>query len=251
MAAASRIAFTGPSSIPAKFAVPRRSLPLQSFSPAVGRGLLPRSSVLSSGFRSDGAACISGNSVEQAITVEGQKVEAPVVIITGASRGIGKAIALTLGKAGCKVLVNYARSSKEAEEVSKEAAAKIMLKKKKVNAVAPGFIASDMTAKLGEDLEKKILEIIPLEDIGFSNRHLTVLFCNPWFSKTLQHVKRNKIKSLVLNIFSGRYGQPEEVAGLVEFLALNPASSYVTGQVIIKYRHVILSVFTIDGGMVM
>lgn len=31
-----------------------------------------------------------------------------------------------------------------------------------VNAVAPGFIASDMTAKLAEDIEKKILETIPL-----------------------------------------------------------------------------------------
>ncbi|KAK9668127.1 hypothetical protein RND81_13G036600 [Saponaria officinalis] len=256
---------------------------------------------------------------EQAIVGGQQNVESPVVIVTGASRGIGRAVALTLGKAGCKVLVNYARSSKEAEEVSKQiesfggkaltfggdvskeedvesmmkaavdawgtvdilvnnagitrdgllmrmkksqwqevidlnltgvflctqAAAKIMMKKKKgriiniasvvgltgnagqanysaakagvigftkavareyasrsinVNAVAPGFIASDMTAKLSEDIEKKILSNIPL----------------------------------------GRYGQPEDVAGLVEFLALNPAASYMTGQVL-----------TIDGGMVM
>lgn len=32
-----------------------------------------------------------------------QNVEAPVVVVTGASRGIGKAIALALGKSGCKV----------------------------------------------------------------------------------------------------------------------------------------------------
>lgn len=30
------------------------------------------------------------------------------------------------------------------------------------NAIAPGFIASDMTAKLSADIEKKILDTIPL-----------------------------------------------------------------------------------------
>ncbi|KAG9147260.1 hypothetical protein Leryth_018000 [Lithospermum erythrorhizon] len=257
--------------------------------------------------------------IEQSVVDSTKNVDAPVVIVTGASRGIGKAVALALGKAGCKVLVNYARSSQEAEEVCKEieasggqaltfggdvskeadvesmmktavdawgtvdvlinnagitrdgllmrmkssqwqdvidlnltgvfmctqAAAKLMMKKKKgriiniasvvgltgnigqanysaakagvigftksvareyasrsinVNAIAPGFIASDMTSKLSGDMEQKILQTIPL----------------------------------------GRYGQPEEVAGLVKFLALNPAAAYITGQVL-----------TIDGGMVM
>jgi NAD(P)-dependent dehydrogenase (short-subunit alcohol dehydrogenase family) len=31
-----------------------------------------------------------------------------------------------------------------------------------VNAVAPGYIASDMTAELGEDLMKKLVTTIPL-----------------------------------------------------------------------------------------
>jgi hypothetical protein len=41
--------------------------------------------------------------VETASAEAVQKVESPVVVVTGASRGIGKAIALSLGKAGCKV----------------------------------------------------------------------------------------------------------------------------------------------------
>lgn len=44
----------------------------------------------------------------------------PVVLVTGASRGIGKAVALALGEAGCKVVVNYASSEASAIEVVQE-----------------------------------------------------------------------------------------------------------------------------------
>lgn len=35
-------------------------------------------------------------------------MESGVCIVTGSSRGIGKAVALALGAQGCKVAVNYA-----------------------------------------------------------------------------------------------------------------------------------------------
>ena len=41
----------------------------------------------------------------------------PVAVVTGASRGIGKAIALALADAGCKVVVNYASNEAAALEV--------------------------------------------------------------------------------------------------------------------------------------
>ena len=66
-----------------------------------------------------------------------------------------------------------------------------------VNAVAPGFIATDMTKDLAAEA---LLNAIPL----------------------------------------GRYGEVDEVAGAVRFLAADPAAAYITGQVL-----------QVDGGMVM
>ncbi len=43
-----------------------------------------------------------------------------IVLVTGSSRGIGKAIALLFAKKGAKVIVNYSKSEKEADEVVNE-----------------------------------------------------------------------------------------------------------------------------------
>ncbi len=44
----------------------------------------------------------------------------PVAVVTGASRGIGKAIALKLAEHGCVVVVNYNSNEESANEVCKE-----------------------------------------------------------------------------------------------------------------------------------
>lgn len=46
--------------------------------------------------------------------------DGPVCIVTGGSRGLGRAISLALGAEGCRVVVNYASSAAAAEAVVEE-----------------------------------------------------------------------------------------------------------------------------------
>ncbi len=52
--------------------------------------------------------------------VGGSSLEGKVALVTGASRGIGAAIARTLGAEGASVVVNYVRSRGPAEDVAAE-----------------------------------------------------------------------------------------------------------------------------------
>ena len=48
------------------------------------------------------------------------ELEGKVAIVTGAARGIGRAIALDLGHAGARVVINYQNSSEAAESLAQE-----------------------------------------------------------------------------------------------------------------------------------
>lgn len=94
----------------------------------------------------------------------------------------------SMGNAG---QANYCASKAGVEGFTRSLAQEIGSRNITVNAVAPGFIATDMTNELTDDQKNTMMSNIPL----------------------------------------GRYGEPIEIAKIVSFLASEDAA-YVTGQVI-------------------
>jgi 3-oxoacyl-[acyl-carrier protein] reductase len=245
-----------------------------------------------------------------------QSLRGKVAIVTGASRGIGRATALALAANGANVVVNYASSRDAADQVVAEitalgsdaialpadvsqadqvealvnatmdkwsridvlvnnagitrdtlllrmkpedwqavidlnltgvflctrAVSKIMLKQKSGRIINITSVAGQMgnpgqanysAAKAG------VIGFTKTVAKELASRGITVNAVAPGFIATdmttgLQ--SEEILKFIPLN----RYGQPEEVAGLVRFLAADPAAAYITGQVM-----------NVDGGMVM
>lgn len=243
-------------------------------------------------------------------------MQGQVALVTGASRGIGRAIALALGAEGAAVAVNYAHSAEAAEAVVQQikasggnalaiagdisqpesvealfatvmatwgrldvlvsnagitrdgllmrmkdpdwqavidlnltgvfrcvrAAAKIMLKQKQgriititsvVGLVGNPGQANYSAAKAG------VIGLTRSVARELASRQITVNAVAPGFIATQMTAKLDPTPILA-QIPLGRLGSAEEVAGMVRFLASDPAAAYITGQV-----------FNVDGGMVM
>ena len=71
------------------------------------------------------------------------------------------------------------------------------------------------------------------------SRNITVNCVAPGFIET-DMTEGLQADAILKFIPLGRYGKPEEIAGMVRFLAADPAAAYITGQT-----------FNVDGGMVM
>jgi len=75
-------------------------------------------------------------------------------------------IASIIGLIGNAGQANYAASKGGVIALTKSAAKELALRNINVNAIAPGFIQTDMTAKLPEDVKNQIMKQIPLGKWG-------------------------------------------------------------------------------------
>jgi len=75
-------------------------------------------------------------------------------------------IASIIGIIGNPGQANYSASKAGMIALTKTAAKELASRNINVNAVAPGFIQTEMTAKLPEELKQKMLSVIPLNKFG-------------------------------------------------------------------------------------
>lgn len=75
-------------------------------------------------------------------------------------------ISSVIGKMGNAGQANYAASKSGIIGLTKSMAKEFAPRGIRVNAIAPGFIKTDMTSVLSEDSVKKIIDITPLKNIG-------------------------------------------------------------------------------------
>ena len=243
-------------------------------------------------------------------------LEGQTAIVTGASRGIGKAIAISLAKEGAEVIVNYSSSIANANKVVSEIESfggkachiqadisnensvnelvkTVLNKNNKIDILVnnAGITKDGLLMRMKSEDWQKVLNlnlngvfyctkavsrqmlkqkkgrIINITSVvglmgnpgqanysaakagvigltksaakEFASRGITVNAVAPGFIAT-DMTKELNSEAILSAIPLGRFGNPEDVAGAVRFLAADPSAAYITGQTL-----------QVDGGMVM
>jgi 3-oxoacyl-[acyl-carrier protein] reductase len=90
-------------------------------------------------------------------------------------------ITSVVGLTGNRAQANYAASKAGLIGLTKSAAKELATRGITVNAIAPGFIETDMTANLSKDIKSSILQAIPMGKIGNPEdvANVVLFLCSP------------------------------------------------------------------------
>jgi 3-oxoacyl-[acyl-carrier protein] reductase len=159
-------------------------------------------------------------------------------LVSGVSRGIGRAIALELAREGADVVVNYAHSDEKAAEVART----IDALGRKALVVKADVARQDQVEAMRKEVAKQFSGVdILVNNAGAYHHYLKsweidepewrhVLGVNLDGTFLCSRTVEEKRKALEL-IPLGRIRQPGDIAYAAAFLASNPAS-FITGQTI-------------------
>ena len=157
------------------------------------------------------------------------------VLITGSSRGIGKAIALQLAQSGFDIVVHCRSRVEEAEEVAQAVRELGQRARRKAGRIVCITSVSGLIGNRGQvnysASKAGIIGAAKALAVELAKRKITVNCVAPGLIDTDILDENVPIDEILKVIPTGRMGEPEEVAHAVDFL-MNEKAAYITRQVI-------------------